>query len=359
MSKITKITSLIPCIILSILVLAVSINVAFSDEGKSCDTLQEWRLFLKPFMGWSNFDDYWGDFRRNYCQYLEIEDVREELLASRALMRDAIYKCDFNTVQSEKKNYYKLEAELWYLRNFISTKEEANVPKNEAIVKSEMKSYFVNELKILGEDQTNEYFAEFQEKYATSFEKYKDCKDDIAWQDVKNKAIEVWETIKTNSKTTWEKERKAAKTRREEDKEKEEDKGAKEGSSSGFWSKLIKEHTDVEINQKEPKKGLDEIIEKFEEFTTGDKEAGKFKPSFSDVLRYQQQEEMRFDLDIASAQRKASYELLYKNTGDSIAKEFDKKLLRLNSVIEETNAKTFPKLKNLMEYIQGRQCAAN
>lgn len=354
---------LISCVVLLIFVFISSVSgvLAAPDEETSCNPLQEWRLFLTPILGWGNFDDYWGDFLRNYCQYLDIEEVRQELIVSRSLVRQAMYDCNYAFVQEEKLNYYKFEVELWYLRNFISSKDEISVLKSPAIIKFEIKAKFVDDIGILTEAQADEYFEEFQEKYKDHFEAYQDCKADVTLGDLIDKAKELVRTIGASSSAGWKEERKAAKTRRgetEEDKKEKEEKGSKEGASSGFWSSLYREQVEHEINQKKPKETVNEIIDKFKRITD-DEGSGSSSPYFSDVYQYKDQEDVRYDVDINLARKKATYELLYKDTGDSISYAFEKMLLRLNEAIISTNTDIFPDIKTLVETINKKQCAAN
>ncbi len=137
------------------------------------------------------FLDYWNDilviYNSNYCRYLDIDSLLNQIDSARKQIRQAFYVCDNATSSRVAAQYYQLSAELYYLRHFINTAETPN-PKSsdtekaqkvlpDPQIKALFMQKFVNEKKYFDQQTGLEVFERIRQKYESKLENYRNCVD--------------------------------------------------------------------------------------------------------------------------------------------------------------------------------------
>lgn len=94
------------------------------SKGKSLtQCLSGFSNLISSFsMGMEDFSDYWRDILLGLLHpmyYADIANVEEQLNKSRYAVMMAFLRCDVDRLSSVTNAYYKLEAELYFLRHYV------------------------------------------------------------------------------------------------------------------------------------------------------------------------------------------------------------------------------------------------
>jgi len=137
------------------------------------------------------FLDYWNDiiviYNANYCQYLDIDGLLNQIDKARKQIRQAFYVCDNATSSRVAAQYYQLSAELYYLRHFVTTSPTPNPNSSDAqkqqvvternTVRAEFMDMFVKKLAYFDQPTADQVFEKIKQKYASKIENYRNCTD--------------------------------------------------------------------------------------------------------------------------------------------------------------------------------------
>jgi len=161
-----------------------------------CRGTRDWGTFISALIGYDDFIEYWKDifvrYNANICHYTDIDGLLKRLNAIRKQIREAFYACaDTNAL---KATYYKLEAELFFLRKYINTNNGQFLVVPEDKVQKELKNYFVLEKNYFSEQEISDLFNQFKAKYSTRLATYKNCRD-ATWQNLMDK----WNEFRANA----------------------------------------------------------------------------------------------------------------------------------------------------------------
>lgn len=161
-----------------------------------CRGKRDFGTFLSALISYDDFKEYWKDifvrYNSNICQYTDIDALEKRITAVRKQIRAAFYVCADTTKM--KDTYYKLEAELFYLRRYINTENGTFIPVNIDTVKNDLKDYFVINKGYFTDDKMTTLFNELKIKYTTRLETYKYCKDP-SWQNL----LDKWNEFRENA----------------------------------------------------------------------------------------------------------------------------------------------------------------
>ena len=166
-----------------------------------------YRTFLAGMLNFKDFKYFFDDiFFLNRCHYQDVRNVQNRFDTVSKRIRSAFYKCEPDKMEDLKKEYYKLEAELSFLRVFLGDpdrrdfkmyfsakkKEKFTIKDRDAVIKPKMKEYLVDKLKILDEKELDGLIDEFMKKYKNAPDLYAECKDQT-WQALMEKIKEFGE----------------------------------------------------------------------------------------------------------------------------------------------------------------------
>lgn len=160
----------------------------------------------------------WPPFLRDIfllpAQYADVMNIERQANRARTSVMGAALRCDMNRLQSYVNAYYKLEAELYYVRYFVdagggwfSWALPGGAPRILRVTTFEgQRAKFVEDMianfaqiRTMDSDQArltfSAYFNEFEEKYRERARTYAGL-DDV-WSELKNKLDELVETFRT------------------------------------------------------------------------------------------------------------------------------------------------------------------
>lgn len=180
------------------------------DEGRNLlECLKGWRQFLSAFIGYEGFVDYWRDiFILSWkwpMYFADINNVEMQLNKSRYAVMSAFLRCDTNRLKSVTQAYYRLEAELYFLRHFVDVsggflnfKTESRGNRDE--FRDEMLDFFALRKESSDPNQDKSlfmgYFDEFEGKYSGRAEQYAGYGDDPIYNDISSKFDDLIKTFK-------------------------------------------------------------------------------------------------------------------------------------------------------------------
>lgn len=167
---------------------------------------RDWIAFLSAVISYDDFVEYWRDiigmppafvnsrYSANYCLFLDVDNLLNQVKKAREQVRKAFYACDPNA-DSFKKTYYKREAELFFLRKYINVSSGTIIPVNEQKVYDQLSAYYVLDKGAFTKDEIKQLFDQFKSKYAARMQSYIECKDP-GWEDLMLKIRELRDNVK-------------------------------------------------------------------------------------------------------------------------------------------------------------------
>lgn len=159
-----------------------------TDKGRNLLTcFEHWRDFLAAGIGFQDFSDYWRDFFLWPSHFADVMNVQNQLNKARYSTMAAFLRCDLDKLKSVTEAYYRLEAELYFVRHFVDTEggylyvlteEEGQRDK----FAEEMLDYMILLKPAENKDKERAlykgYFDLFAAKYAGRAKQYKSFEDD-------------------------------------------------------------------------------------------------------------------------------------------------------------------------------------
>lgn len=133
-----------------------------------------WNQFMDP----SDFYEYWNDITVRYwdnlCYYEDIYGLIKKIDKSRKQIRSAFFACKMTP--RLKNTYFKLETELYFLRNYVDYKNaKGEIWTEIAPIDEDWYDFTRSTTEDTAERQA--LFAEFSIKYQNRLSTYKNCKD--------------------------------------------------------------------------------------------------------------------------------------------------------------------------------------
>jgi len=298
---------------------------------------REGDAFYSSMISFTEFTETWKDifyrYPQNTCYYTDIENIAKQLETQRQNLRKAFYSCGTN-IENLKKSYFELEAEIMYLRNFISISQAGIKPVSDEKIMEKLTSYFVDDKNIYTTFETKDLFDKFKQKYKTKITgTYKDCKD-AGIQALIKKWDQLVKTIKSfgsNLEKLSEEFNTAINTPVE-----------RTGS-------FINSFTTIRLNQLLAKLTPGQIIIQIT------KDNGGSAPTLESVQQGVQSNEETYAQKITETSIAATYDALYKNGGDSMALDFVAKLKDLNTIVKDT-FKPIESITDCTKKTSERQC---
>ncbi len=145
-------------------------------------------FFAETF--WAVWKDVLVRYNVNYCHYRDIESLVNRQEQMRQQLRRAFYACDNNTIQRLKPQYYELDAEIYFAREYFkfvafSTCSEEPVPqdvlKQKVQINQDFEPIFKNTLvqrqRTFSANQADALFNKLKAKYDSKLSVYANCCD--------------------------------------------------------------------------------------------------------------------------------------------------------------------------------------
>lgn len=323
----------------------------------------DFSLFLQSIVGSDGFvGNYLVPFEdvllTNQCHSADILGLVQQQIKTRALIRDAYLKCEYEKVPNLKKAYYKLSAELFYVRNVIrknivvnlpydllstrmlENKAELLTPRDE--IYQEMREKFVDKGS-LENDEFDVWFLILEKKYEKRVDDYIVC-DNSSWEVV----AEKWEEFISTAggiAPAWNNLEKGVSAKA---------KDLADSASEFSMKNTLDGFFEIKVNGVDPETGFKEI---FDSAAQDIKALGQaISPSPTEVLRSIDREKYRYSTDVLRTSMESQFEFLYKEGTDATIASFLSVLQNLNEILTRSSG-IISDLENCTDDINGRQCA--
>ena len=337
-----RISLLVAVLILQLMATPLSTKAQTDNQNQSdlsinTSCITEWDTFISSTISISDFNEYWKDifirYNRNTCYYMDIDSILRRIDTTRSQLRVAILGCKDDQVNLLKIEYYKLEIELDYLRNFVSFADKNGRLIPEEKVYSQLKEKYVDKKLLFTEEEFKKIFDKYKSKYksrlASSYSKCQDASIQML--------IKKWDHLVNTIK------------------------------GMGADAKSLKEDFDNAINL--PATGMKNFINNLKEsgiefvsrikntqelFNDLAKKTGS-SPSLDTLQLASSQADQEHKAALEKATLTAKYKALYKYGGDSLANTYEKLLSDLNKTIEDSY-KPLDSLKQCSKQSADKQC---
>lgn len=344
-------------------------------EKKLSSCVSGLRQFLAAGLGYQSLKDYFRDFVLWPSHYADVASVQEQLNRTRYAVIAAFLRCDTDRLKSVTEAYYRLEAELYFVRHFVDTEGGflhilTENPGDRQKFMNDMVGYLF--LLKPAENREKEkalfsgYFDLFEAKYRSRAKSYANPQGDSIFDELAVKFEKLIDTFASFKSLGTELAALGDET-------------IVEGAVSLYdAASAVYENTGGAL-----KKTLDAIVSKFDACVetpdsryclTGEnveKEGGIFagteferfiqnftrggKKSFQDVMVAVEQQELRRTQDLDRAEMLARYEMLYGQVSGSGLPALISQMDTLLSVLSDGSKKVPGSLEPLSAL---QQCAA-
>lgn len=177
------------------------------DKGRSfAECLKGWRQFVGALAGYESFKDYWKEIFYTAwvapTHFSDITNVQDQLNRARYEVASSFLRCDLSRLKSVTEAYYRLEAELYYVRHFVNL--EGGSVQTRGNFANELADYLIA-LKASENPEKERaiysgYYDLFEGKYSERAKLYADIGDDPVYGALKEKWEELMETFKSFQK---------------------------------------------------------------------------------------------------------------------------------------------------------------
>jgi len=307
-------------------------------------------------------DDF-GDILRNQCQVDDISKVQSQMEQTKKAINQALIKCDANSINTLQNNYAVLEFELYFVRNFVDTKDGQYIIKNTKDLEKEAENY-LRTYTNLQQTEITIITANLTQKYSSRLIIYKDCGPFKGWEKVSErfaklvKSIEqastsftqTAESLGTDKKTT-----SAAATKTDKETQKAQaKKDAIKRSTAESVKKYLGEHIGINAPAQPDRVVGSSDLERMKITIPGASQTGG--ESISQVTADINKSQYIFKIDQEISSLKSRYDILYGEAGDSSINDLLSKLDKLNKTIEDTNKKVLPITLQCLAMPNEKQC---
>jgi len=350
-------------VILLIFTIISNFATVFAEENteqKTTANRNEIIKFLDSLVDYDMWKQNWKDYLRGYCQRTQIFKIRERLSeARRDIINSVMAELNVN-VDEMINEYYKLLAELYFIRNFVPSAEnnsimhgteEGLLENPRAKLEKDLQDYLVADKGYLTAGKLSEYIDQFYKKYDKN--SFINCFDpsiagiERKWTSIKDKIqnintdniledMELDEPIIYNATTL----KDAPNTK------------------TFLWNRI-----GLRLQNTEPLQDLQKIIENINEIkdsetegTTKSTSLDNGDPSITEIFYSEEEDALRYEFEVESAKRLAIYETRYEGVSDSATARLTSLLQELNFTIENTSA-PFEKIQTCVEKVVEKQCA--
>ncbi len=332
---------------------ALSVNITSAqtqNTTQQCSpsvALSNWDDFLGATISVDGFENYWKEALGLYnkCQLNDIDALQSQIDNLQKQIRTSFYSCNNSRIEELRPQYFKLNAELYYVRNFIETSDGNFVKANESKLLENMISEFAKTTRQIDEGTLRKYFEEFKKKYADREKSYASCKNN-KWAEVSKKWKELENNLKALESSANQISKKSNSTAANSNQSANTAKNAPKNKGGSFLSKVLS----ATINKQDPSKSLDKIATDFQQQnpSIGTPNLDQLTSNFSSSQK-------SYATSLSKQQMLDRYQVLYKQSGDDAFTDLTKKMNVMNEVIKQS-LPTLSKLGTCSKQIGARQC---
>ncbi len=186
-----------------------SANTEDEVKDKIMDCAAGWRQFVAAGIGYEDFTDYWRDLYIGLIwpvYFSDISNVENQLNKARYSVMATFLRCDTDKLKFYTQAYYRLEAELYFVRHYVDIKSGTIRPRAYADegekndFTKEMMEYFVIRKKSDDPEKDKAlfsgYFDLFAGKYRERVKMYTDEDEDMGIKQLKDRFEQMLQTFK-------------------------------------------------------------------------------------------------------------------------------------------------------------------
>lgn len=325
--------------------LIIALNIGSSAVyAQNPDDLQidqncfdNWDSFVSSVISYDSFTEFWKDifvrYNKNLCHYMDISNTLDRIDAVRQQIKTNYLSCNAAAAATLTAQYYELEAELFFLRNFIDIPNSTIQELPEDKMAELLRQNFVLNKKYFTDEKVKELFEKFKKKYQGKVNStYKNCPDQSIealkkkWNSLKENIKSMGQDAGTTLKSEWNK--------------------SINNPAKGMQG-FIQGVQNFRLNSIPPIKTPDKI---FEELS---KDIGS--PTLDEMEAAVRQTNTEYTKTIDTTKIKAEYEALYKQGGDSLAESYVNMIKEINKIVIDTYD-PLTKMKECAQKTGERQC---
>lgn len=335
--------------------------------------LSGWRQFISAGIGTQGFKDYWRDFSLYPAHYADVVIVEQQLNKARYAVMAAFLRCDLNKLKSVTNAYYKLEAELYFVRHFVETSGgSVKILTENPAERQKLVDEVANHIILFKKSQNPEedraiisgYFSTFETKYKERAKKYAQFGNDAVYGELGKKFDELIDTFKSFGKINndLQKEEKPAEKTAEQNRETKTPAHAGALKNIKELAAAIAKRFDACATTEDKRYCITgEDRKKTEDpFTPSNITKSSEKKTFGEVMFLVEKRAQERTEDIDKVQMLAKYEILYGQVnGDGIIelmKKMDALLAILGPAKEEGSIEPLNKLQQCAKHVNTNQC---
>lgn len=345
-------------IILSLNLNIVSAETVSTDEQKA-QNRDSVTKFIDSLVDMKMWQDNWKDYFKNYCQRTEIFRLRRELNELRTDITDSVFEELNINVDEMVHEYYKANAQLYFIRHFVESIQNPALDKEESAymitardkLEKDMYNYFVLEKGYITSSEMGEYIDYFYSRYESSY--YANCMDPTL-EGVKDKALSIVDKFKNYDFDNLIEDAELddpiipnATTLKDSP-----------NTKSFLWNRLGIRIHNVE-SLWDPAKIFKDILYgdgTVESSSTANEYRSPEEIGITNVVSVSNEDKIRYDFDIEITKRLTKYEVKYKEVNDAALNRYTSLLEELNSTL--TNSiNPMNKVTECLDNTLNKQCS--
>ncbi len=181
-------------------------QVAFAQTGDASGNggavvcrngARDYGTFLSSVISYNGFTEYWKDiivrYNHNMCLFLDIDNLLNRIDKTRQQIRNAFYTCDASAPKL-RTLYYQLEAELFFLRDYVDFDDDGNIIfKSQNVITSDFTDYTVSKMNFFSPADAQTLLQTLFGKYNAKKDAYLNCADPT-WGNL----IQKWNEFKSS-----------------------------------------------------------------------------------------------------------------------------------------------------------------
>lgn len=274
-----------------------------------------------------SFIEYWKDLLfRNQCQSMDILNLSKQQDTVQKQIQTAFLECKREKIPALEKAYYKIDAEIYYVRRLVTvgsyaesfsidlTASDEEQNEKDQIYLNDMTPVYADlkykyQDKIGGADAFNNFYSTLTVKYSERKYSYISCPDN-SWQAVSDKIQEfltTWGGVKEGYEGS----------RRYVVGEVERLKRTATTRPPSTFGTFLENTFTAQLNDVSPEAGFKDIMDRLDKLSLSTE-----APSLSDVANSVSTEGDVYKAKIDRAKAEAKYKALYLHTTDSATREF-------------------------------------
>lgn len=310
---------------------------------------EQFRSFLQSFISFDQFDFFVKDMFMNACQYTSVKRVKDDLEDLREDIRDAYYRCDSNQETKLRLEYYRREAELFFLRNIVTTKDNTRVAHDLNNLREKMFERFVEKrgyfLEQPDEGSQKELFidvwSDFVERHDPAY--FIECKGDVEL--IQESIDNVRDTIEGIAQEFRNTQGEIAELTGSDDDQESSATGNKSASESQLKLNAMNITAHM-VNNVTPQKVGRDIIRQL-----GPRPITQFE-----LTQRLAHEERRFRMDLKRAEKLGRYKAEYQYTADPISTDYTERIDLIIGSLELAQMDSVD-VTSCLEFVNETQCS--